>query len=247
MTAKTVLELLEQKAPFATAESWDNPGLLVGDPDASVTAVVVALDVTDAVIDYAVEQHAELIVTHHPVIFDPLKTVLSDSLVYRLAQAGLTVISAHTNADKAADGVNDRLCARLGLTDVQVAPDGMSRTGVLPAAMTADAFAAYVAGVLNTAVRVKAGEDLVRTVALCGGGGAELVLPLLNRVDAALTGEVKHHEWLSVPAAKTLVDGGHYATEIAVVEAFAEWIGQACSQLRVLVFEGDAPYYTIEV
>lgn len=246
MTVQDIFELLQQKAPLALAEEWDNAGLLVGDGKTEVKTVVVALDVTNAVIDRATEAHAELIVTHHPVIFDALKNVTADSLVYRLASAGVSVISMHTNADKAEGGVNDCLCEKLGLSDIEIAPDGMSRIGKLPASMTADVFATYVAQCLDTAVRVKAGADMIRTVALCGGGGADLVLSLLDTADAALTGEVKHHEWLSVPLAKTLVDGGHYATEIVITDRFCEWLHDAFPNLNIILYKGEAPYKTMK-
>lgn len=246
MTVQTIFELLQQKAPLELAEEWDNVGLLVGDQAAEVTTVVVALDVTEAVLNCAIEEHAQLIVTHHPVIFDGLKVVTADTFVHRLAKAGLSVISMHTNADKAEGGVNDCLCEKLGLSDIKVAPDGMSRIGNLPASMTAEVFASYVSQCLDTAVRVKAGSDMIRTVALCGGAGADLVLPLLDTVDAALTGEVKHHEWLLVPSAKTLVDGGHYATEVAITERFCEWLHDVFPTLNVVLYKGEAPYSTIE-
>ncbi len=246
MTVQTILELLQQKAPVDLAEEWDNVGLLVGDRTTEVTTTAVALDVTEAVLDRAIEVGAQLIVTHHPVIFDSLKAVTADTLVYRLVNAGLSVISMHTNADKTVGGVNDSLCEKLGLSDVEIAADGLSRVGKLPASMTADVFASYVSQCLDTAVRVKVGSDMIRTVVLCGGAGADLVLPLLDTVDAALTGEVKHHEWLSVPSHKTLVDGGHYATEVMITERFCEWLSEAFPTLNVVLYKGETPYFTIE-
>ncbi len=246
MTVQDIYTLLKQKAPLELAEERDNVGLLIGDEAADVSSVVVALDVTDAVVEAAVQNKAELVVTHHPVIFDPLKSVLSDSRVYRLIRAGISVISMHTNADKTVGGVNDCLAEKLGLSDVKIAPDGMCRIGKLPASMTAELFASYVSQCLDTAVRVKAGDDMIRTVALCGGGGAAMVLPLLDEADAALTGEVKHHEWLSVPSAKTMVDGGHYATENAITYRFCEWLQQAFPDLTIHHHKGEAPYSTIK-
>ena len=246
MTVQDVYCLLDQKAPFSSAEEWDNSGLLIGDPTAPVNGVVVALDVTDDVREYAVKKKASLIVSHHPIIFDPLTSVKVDSAVYRAIQAGMSVISAHTNADKAADGVNDALCAVLGLSDTVVTEDGFCRIGTLPANMSAAVFADYVAHCLETAVRIKAGTDEIRTVAVCGGSGADLVIPLLEKADAAVTGEVKHHEWLSVPGAKTLVDGGHYTTEIHVVNRIANWIQAADPSLTVWPYVGTAPYQTVK-
>lgn len=246
MTVQDIVNVLEQKAPFGTAEEWDNVGLLVGDNEAEVSAVLVALDVTDEVIKQAIEQGVQLIVTHHPIIFDSLKALPSSHAVYRLAAAGIAVLSAHTNADKAAGGVNDCLCEKLGLTAVSVAEDGLCRIGRLPIAMSADAFAVYVANCLGTAVRLRAGDRTIQTVAVCGGSGGDLVVPLLEKADAAVTGEVKHHEWLGVPAAKTLVDAGHYATENGITERFAEWLRKALPTLSVTVHTGHAPYRTIE-
>ncbi len=246
MTVQDIYALLEQKAPIDLAEEWDNVGLLIGDAMAEVSSVVVALDVTDAVVETAVQNKAELVITHHPVIFDPLKSVPADSRVYRLIRTGVSVISMHTNADKTEGGVNDCLCEKLGLSDVEIAPDGMSRIGKLPASMTAEVFASYVSQCLDTAVRVKVGTDMIRTVALCGGGGADFVLPLLDKADAALTGEAKHNQWLSVPSTKTLVDGGHYATEVAITDRFCEWLHDAFPNLNIILHKGEAPYKTIK-
>ncbi len=246
MKISEILEFLQEKAPFETAEAWDNSGLLIGSPDAETEAVVIALDITDDVIDTACVGEAKLIISHHPVIFSPLKALPTDSIPYRLVSEGVAALCVHTNLDKACGGVNDCLAEQLGLQDVHTAADGMSRVGKLPQAMTAEAFAAHVADTLKTAVRVRAGEDTVRTVALCGGAGADLVLSLLNEADAALTGEVKHHEWLAVPPKKTLVDGGHFDTEIFVIYQLANWIHEAFPSLKVIVHRGATPYFTIK-
>ncbi len=245
MNIADIYAFLQTKAPFDTAEEWDNSGLLVGDMAGETDCVVVTLDITDEVVDTALREHARLIISHHPVIFEPLRTLSAGSVPYRLAQHGITALCVHTNLDKTAGGVNDCLAERLGLTRVRTAPDGMSRVGELAQPLSAADFAKQVAAALNTAVRVRAGTDSVRTVALCGGGGADLVLHLLQEADAALTGEVKHHEWLCVPPAKTLVDGGHYATEVFVAEQVAAWLNVAFSELRVVLHRGAAPYKTI--
>ena len=109
---------LNSLAPFATQESWDNSGLLVGDPGAEVKTALVVLDITAEAVREAREIGAELIISHHPVIFHPLKKVESGSVVWELAQAGISAICAHTNLDKARGGVNDCLAAALGLEHV---------------------------------------------------------------------------------------------------------------------------------
>ena len=105
-TVEEIYRVLDGLAPFADAESWDNCGILAGNRKNGVRAALVALDVTGAVIDEAVRRGCGLIISHHPVIFSPMKTVCEDSLVYRLIREDIAVISAHTNLDVAGQGVN---------------------------------------------------------------------------------------------------------------------------------------------
>ncbi len=114
-TIRAVFEAMDEFAPFSHQESWDNSGLLVGDPQAPVTKAVVTLDITKAVVNEAKTEGAQLIVSHHPVLFHPAKTFLSDSVPYQLAAAGIGAICAHTSLDVAAGGVNSCLADRLGL------------------------------------------------------------------------------------------------------------------------------------
>ncbi len=243
-TVQEIVTFLRGKAPFEMAEEWDNVGLLVGDEKAVINTVYVALDITDEVIDKALVAGAQLIVSHHPVIFDPLKSVLANSLPYRLVSNGLSAVCMHTNLDKCAGGVNDTLAAALGLADVQVGPDGMCRIGHLMQPMTGEAFADHCANVLGAAVKAHIGTDTVKTVALCGGSGAELVLPLLETADAALTAELKHHEWLALSPKKTVIDGGHFETEVKVAAVLTEWLTARFPSLNVILGEQTPPYRT---
>ena len=117
-TVRDIYNAIDGFAPFALAEGWDNSGLLVGSMHQPVRSVLVALDITDAVLHEASQLPADLIVAHHPVIFHPLKSLPGESLPYRLAASGIAAICAHTNLDIAKDGVNDALAARLELTGV---------------------------------------------------------------------------------------------------------------------------------
>lgn len=245
MTVKEIFDYLCTRAPLDTAEAWDNPGLLVGDPHKQVSRVLVALDATDGALDTAQAVGADLIVTHHPVIFAPLKRLTADSIPYRLAAAGISVVSAHTNLDKAAEGVNDTLAARLGLTDVTVAADEFTRIGTLPAEMTARDFAAHVAEVLDVPVRY-AGNKPVRTVAVCGGSGGSFIGGCIGQADAYVTGEVKHHEWLAYDGAINVIDAGHYATEVPVVDTVAAWLNEQYPDLSVTVYRDGNPYTVVK-
>jgi len=243
MTIQDIFSFLNNRAPFDTAEGWDNPGMLVGDPRRRVTRVLVALDATPGAVDTAQAVGAELIVTHHPVIFAPLKRLAADSIPYRLAAAGIDLIAAHTNLDKAVGGVNDTLADRLGLTDVTVAADEYTRIGTLPEAMTARDFAAHVAAVLDTAVRYS-GDKAVKTVAVCGGSGGDFMLRC-HDADAYVTGEVRHHEWLAADHLN-VIEAGHYATEVPVVDTLAAWLTEAFPDLTVIPYRDGEPYSVIK-
>ena len=246
MTIEDVCAFLGQMAPEDTAEAWDNPGLLVTGRCRELSAVLVTLDVTPAALEEAEREGAGLIVSHHPVIFDPLRRLDAEEMPYRLAAAGIAAYAAHTNLDKAPGGVNDTLAALLGLEEVAAADDGLCRVGRLPAAMEARDFACLVARRLGTPVRA-CGDGPVRFVGLCGGAGGGEWMKLNPAVDALVTGEVKHHEWLAArQAGLTLVDAGHYATEVCIVDALGGWLQEAFPALRVLVHRGEAPYRTIE-
>ena len=245
MTVQEIFTFLHNRAPFDTAEGWDNPGMLVGDPHRAVGTVLVALDATAGAVDTAAAVGADLIVTHHPVIFAPLKRLAADSIPYRLAAAGISLIAAHTNLDKADGGVNDTLAARLGLADVTVAADEYTRIGTLAEAMSARDFAAHVAAVLDTPVRYN-GDKTVRTVAVCGGSGGDFMLRMTDGADAYVTGEVRHHEWLAAADRINVIEAGHYATEVPVVDTLCAWLEEAYPELTVIPYRDGDPYSVIK-
>ncbi len=243
MTIRDLMEFMDTFAPSALAAEWDNVGLLVGDPDAALSRVVVSLDITEEAIAFARAQGAELILAHHPLIFSPVRRMLAPSPLYQLASSGIAAFAAHTNLDAAEGGVNDALAAVLGLRDVTAAFDGIGRVGVLAEPLSPAAFAALVKERLGTSVQWRAGKGEIRTVALVSGGGGDYACEA--KADAFVTGEMKHHEWLALPAPLTAVVAGHYATENVVVEPLCARLREAFPALSVLAFHGTAPYQTI--
>lgn len=217
---------IDSVAPFDTQEPWDNSGFLVGDPDRDVTKVGVCLDVTNDTLYQAASVGAELVVSHHPVIFEPLTSVYVDNPVYTAITKGISVISAHTCWDMADGGVNDVLAGLLLLEDVEKIVPGesgnfMLRAGKLKRAVPAEEFADVVAATLDTVVRVTSPEKMVQTVAVCGGSGASM-LPELQKVtlsdgspiDAYVTGDAKHNDFLdAIDSGIALLAAGHYETE----------------------------------
>ena len=243
LTVKDIEVHLSQLAPIELAEEWDNVGLMVGDRNAEVAKVLVCLDVTQAILNEAIAQKVQLIVTHHPLIFQPLKHVCETDWAFSLIKNGISVISMHTNLDKASGGVNDALAAVLGLENVTVSADGFCRVGELQTVHTPQALADRVALLLQTTVRVSAVSDKnIRRVAVCGGSGGDLLLNL-PQVDAVISGEIRHHEWLAFNKVGVVaVEAGHHATEVCVVEALADYLQKGFAELTVLSCKGDEPY-----
>ena len=242
ITVQSIADIMETYAPAERAMAWDNVGLLVGHADAAVTKVLVALDVTAAVIAEAVQTGATMIVTHHPVIFKGAmsvtdKTWLGRNLL-RLVEQGIAVYSAHTNLDVSEDGTNDTLCARIGLENVQplIYDEGVlaiGRHGFLTAPQALGDFAAHVKQALGLdALRVCGDENgLVRHVAVCAGAGGSATY--IKQVKAAgcdvyITADIGFHAAQDALAdGLFLIDATHYASEAPVVESIKRMLETA--------------------
>lgn len=227
---------LDSIAPFETQEGFDNAGLLIGDREKAVSRIVFTLDLSETVVEEAAAFGAELIITHHPIIFSPLRRIDYQTpfgrMLIRLTGAGISVISAHTNWDKAPGGVGDTLAALLGLSDIRPLDDYV-RLGTLESPVTAAAFARKAAAALGFAPRWYGDADrLLRTVAVAGGSYGEGYEPALEAgADAFLTGEIKHHEILdAIAKGLTIYDGGHHATEQPAMPVLAEKLHAACRE-----------------
>jgi len=238
-----VVRLLEQRYPPAWAEDWDRVGLVLGDPDAEVGRVLLAVDCVQETADEAVAVGAHLLVTHHPLLLRGVSSVAPTTykgkIIHQLILAGVALFTAHTNADVAAPGVSDALAARLGLRDVRpLRADptdparGHGRIGALPAPVTLAEFVQLAARALpatRSGVRA-AGEPTrtVHTVAVSGGAGDAFLADAARAgVDAYLTADLRHHpasEHLAA-AGPALVDAAHWATE-------RPWLDDAAAYLR---------------
>ncbi len=228
-------------APFSAQEAWDNSGFLVGDEDARVTKVLVALDATEDVLNEAAEMDAELVITHHPIIFNSLKDLHPADMAYLAARKGIAVISSHTALDIADGGVNDCLAAALGLQNVRRCGEaGLLRVGELPEQMKLPEFIPYVAEKLGSGgIKYTPAEKPIRTVAVCGGSGAEFYPDAMaSGVDAYVTANVKHSWWLEIRRAGLCVlDAGHHCTENTVIAPLAERLARQFPETEILISE----------
>ena len=241
---KEIYGYLKELAPLELAEDWDNPGLLV-DCGRPVGRILTCLDITGPVMREAQEKGCDLVVSHHPVIFRPLKALQEGQVPCLLLKAGISAICMHTNLDAAPGGVNDTLAQRMGLREVEPFAEGMGRIGWINE-MSAHQLAQETARVLHARVQwADGGKPMRRLALITGSGGSMLEDAIRAGADALLTGEASHHAALDALAAGvTLVAAGHYATEFPVAQTLATRLGDRFRNLEVLVSETDRdPYH----
>lgn len=249
---REIYQALDGWAPFSIQMDFDNAGFLVGRGDRDVKRVLVALDVTEEVAEEAAGLECQLVVAHHPVIFQPVRS-LTDSdptgrTLLRLAESGVAAICAHTNLDAVQGGVNDCLAQALGLRDLEqlhqdgVLPDGsawgIGRVGTAhQPGLSAGAYAAYVKEQLRAAsVRYVDGGKPVSRVAVGGGScGSMLEDALSTGCDTFVTADVKYDVFLKAKAlGLNLMDAGHYATENVVCPKLAAFLQERFPEIEVL-------------
>lgn len=241
MKVKEIYDFLDFIAPFDTAAEWDNCGLSVGSLDNDVTKVLVALDVTEDVIKKALETGAELVITHHPLIFNPVSQIDSDSLIYKAVKSGITFISSHTCLDKAIGGVNDCLARKVGVKNIRSSNvDGFLKIGEIEPCKASD-FAGIIKEALGGKVAFTDRNKIIKNVALCSGSGGDLIeAAAIEGADALLTGEAIHHEYLEAKRlGVVLFDAGHYETEVIVCEFLKNVLSVQFDGLSVEVFDSN--------
>lgn len=221
MKLSEILLFLEKTAPLCDAEEWDNCGLLIGDKDREITRALLCLDITKEVVREARENGCELVISHHPVIFEALKSVSFDSAVALLLKNDINAICMHTNLDRAENGVNTALAQALSLKDTTLYKEDFLCIGRLSAPMTAEKLARSVKEKLSApSVRFTDTKKPIETVAVSsGGGGAGVELYEAYGFDAFVTGELKHHQYLfAKEKGVAAFDAGHFSTEDVVTE-----------------------------
>jgi len=221
-----IIDHLERRYPLELASDWDVNGLVVGDPNATVSTVLFAVDPVPSVIDEALLAQADLIVTHHPLfltgVHEVSRMTAKGRMVHDLIAHGVALYTAHTNADHADPGVSDALAECLGVRDTKpIDPMGDSgrgtgRIGTFETELTLNAFADRVREQLPpTLVRVAGdGNAIIRTVAVCGGAGDSL-LDRVGDADVYVTADLRHHRAQDhqVSGGCALIDVSHWASE----------------------------------
>lgn len=229
-----IIEEIEKTAPLCLAESWDNPGLMLGRRDKEIKKVLTALDMDTGVAKEAIEIGADLILTHHPMIFHPLKSITEDGgageCVLMLAKHDIAVYSAHTNLDSAVGGTNDYLAQLYGLENVYAIPPeedkttGLMRLGKLKEEKTLENLALHIKQKLDAQNVWYAGdkERKIKKVAICSGGGGKMFGEAVSAgADVYITGDISYSSARdAVEKGICLINAEHYESEKYCGEIF---------------------------
>ncbi len=242
MTVKELYLKISERIPAHLACEWDNDGIMSSpDLSAEVSSVLVALDVTEEIVDYAISRKFDLIISHHPLIFKPVGSVNEENHITRkvikLISNNVSVFSFHTRADKVEGGVNDLLAEAIGLVDIEpFGEEGLGRIGTLPEETTLEEFCNDVKISLEAdGVRFADAYNPVRRVAVVGGDGKDFVKDAISAgADTYLSGRIGYN--VMAEAAEmgiNLVEAGHYFTEYPVCEFFASLVTSLDENVRV--------------
>ncbi|MEA4913371.1 MAG: Nif3-like dinuclear metal center hexameric protein [Christensenella sp.] len=238
--------MMERIAPRDLALEFDNPGLLIEPDHEDVVNVLVALDCTKAVAEEAIIWGADVVLTHHPLFFHPVKRMTySDPATIAacmLIRNGIGLFCAHTNLDAARGGVNDTLCSMFGIRDAIPFDEGVGRVGTLKTPESLSAFAKRAELLLNTQVRVSGDlTAMISRVAVMGGsGGDSIALAAAQGADILLTGEVKHSDAIDAQTlGLNLIIAGHYETEAVVLEPVIKRLQNDCFGVQYNLSRAD--------
>jgi len=242
-TVGEILNFLNTIAPLKTAESYDNVGILAGTPDAGVTGIAACLDITNEIVNEAIQKNANLIISHHPVIFHPLRHLEKGMPIYSLAANDINAIAIHTNFDMCEAGVNDALLELLGWESSgvleQTQPNGLGFGAVadLPLGFTAQALAEHCKAALDLQwVKYCDGESReIKRVGVCSGSGGDMLRRAKELgCQALVTGDVKHSVWIEAHnIGMAVVDAGHYGTEKCASHRIAALVSRAFPEIPV--------------
>ena len=241
-----IISFLERAAPPELAEEWDNIGLLVGSSTNTVNKILVCLDVTRAAIDEAVDKGADMLVTHHPVIFKGIKRLdeneMTAGLLYSLIKNNICVYSAHTNLDFAEQGVSTCLADTLGLKQLTVLGKGPGKIGILEKECSLEEFIIRVKTRLNVPyVRVagKTDSQINKAAVFSGSFDDDLEALRASGANVLVTGDLKYHTALDArETGLCVIDAGHFNTEKVVLPALASALQKSFSDIDVICF-GD--------
>lgn len=242
MTVREIYEMLSERIPESLREEWDNDGIMCCPDDMKeVCRVLISLDVTEEIVDYATGGGFDLIISHHPLIFKPIRSLdINDNVarkLIKLSAAGVSVISLHTRADKVKGGVNDCLARLIGLSDIEpLGDDGLGRVGRLECETGFEEFAGRLKSVLGIEYMTVSEAYLpVYTVAVVGGEGKSYIKEAVEAgADTFVSGSIGYNAMEDAPEIEmNLIEAGHYATEFPITGFFSHLLNKIDPSLYI--------------
>ncbi|MBO6306567.1 MAG: Nif3-like dinuclear metal center hexameric protein [Paludibacteraceae bacterium] len=250
MLLREIINRIESVAPRSAQENWDNSGMQVGDTGREVSSVLLTTDVTPEVVNEAVMHGCQLVLSHHPLLFHGLKQLCRQTpqacVVETAIKHDIAIYSAHTSLDSVPGGINTRLADKLGLTGYHIlspSPSGTTGLGVIGTLSQPVDYAGFIEHVRTilecTYVRyTRAPKEIIQTVALCGGSGAEFIDEAIAQgADVYLTADCKYHEFQTADGRIGLIDIDHWYSERHAREIFRDIL--APLGLRCIISETD--------
>lgn len=258
MNLKDVIAILEEQSPKSLACDWDNVGLLAGRTDKEIQKIYIALDATDEAVEAAVEAGADLLLTHHPLIFKGMKRIVSEDFIGRrlikLIQNDIPYYAMHTNFD--VKGMADLSAAMLGLEKTEVLDvtavlegkeEGIGRVGWFMESMTAEECAGFVRAVFSLKEIKVFGDPnrvLSRAAISPGSGKSEIDRAIAKKADVLITGDIDHHDGIDGAArGLCIMDAGHYGLEHIFIRYMKEYLEKHCTGVEVIAQGIAFPYW----
>ena len=238
MILQDIINIIESVAPLSYQESWDNSGLQVGDRNAEVHAALLTIDVTESVVDEAINKRCDLIISHHPLLFHGLKHLTGETpqerCVEKAIRHNIAIYSSHTAMDAYIHGVSGKIADKLGINHYQIlCPTteqniGLGVIGTLNNPMNSDDFIRFVQDVFDCSLRyIEPPTKQINTVAICGGAGAEFIKQAINqKADIFITADMKYHEMQTALGKIGVIDLDHWTSEHFTREIFAELLSK---------------------
>lgn len=257
MKVSDIINKLESLSPPMFAEGWDNSGLNCGRLDTEVTKILICVDVTDAVVNQAIKNEVNLIISHHPLIFKGIKKVSDQDFIGRritgLIENKISLYAMHTNfdvmgmADEAAD-ILDLANPSVLMTTFEdsISKEGIGRVGMLPSRMTLEACAGYVKEVFHID-QVKVFGNLktkIDIAAICPGSGSDAIEDAINKgAQVLITGDISHHVGIdSVARGLCIIDAGHYNLEKIFIDFMKDYINNEFKDIKVIRAKEEHPF-----
>lgn len=262
MLCRELIDLLEKEVPLNAAESWDNPGFLVGDKDQEVKKILVVLDITNEVVELAIKEKVDFILAHHPVIFSKIKKCTSDDFLQRkllkLIRNDIACYGMHTNYDVCR--MCDAAAARLSLPmeeaveeandpEFQVQKKGIGFLSTLREPVTFKNYAQTVKDAFGLEAVMIYGnpEQKIQKIAMVPGSGRSMIQNAVRKgADVLITGDFGHHEGLdAMDMGLCVMDAGHYGLEQVFIHDMEEFLKERVGDCEILSYEAGSPYHVI--